>query len=154
MKHQLHFIKARMRGGLLNKAKRGELKTSLPIGLVYDEQDQVILDPDLQVQESIHQLFRTFKRTGSAFATVKSFRKHGIKVPCRIQSGVHKGEVHWREPMVNRVLSILHNPRYAGVYCYGREQYMKGTDGKTKIQKRSQEEWHAFIKDMHPGYIT
>src|SRR5580698_6570598 len=69
---ELHLIKARMRGGVLNKAKRGELAIPLPIGLAYDAQEQVILDPDRQVQQSVQLLFATFRRTGSAFATVRS----------------------------------------------------------------------------------
>ena len=55
-----HLLTARLRGGLLNKARRGELRCQLPVGLVYDAQGQVILDPDSQVQASLHLLFETF----------------------------------------------------------------------------------------------
>jgi DNA invertase Pin-like site-specific DNA recombinase len=72
---ELHMLRARLRGGLLNKARRGELKMPLPVGLAYDSADRVVLDPDQQVQNSVHHLFRTFRRTGSAGATVKAFRE-------------------------------------------------------------------------------
>lgn len=71
---ELHVMQARMRGGLLSKARRGELQVPLPIGFVYDAQGQVILDPDQQVQQSIRFLFQSFRRLGSAGAVVKASR--------------------------------------------------------------------------------
>ena len=71
---ELHLLRARLRGGILNRAKRGELKMPLPVGLVYDPLDRVVLDPDEQVQRSLQLLFDTFTRTGTAFATAKHFR--------------------------------------------------------------------------------
>src|SRR6202521_534410 len=68
---ELHVLRARLQGGILNKARRGELEMRLPIGFVYDAEGRVRLDPDASVQESIRLLFRTFQRTGSASATVK-----------------------------------------------------------------------------------
>src|SRR3970282_214316 len=72
---ELHILQARMRGGLLNKARRGELIIPLPVGLAYDAEGHVVLDPDKQVQESIRLLFTMFRRTGSAVATVRAFRQ-------------------------------------------------------------------------------
>ncbi len=48
---ELHVLKARLRGGILHKASRGALKLPLPIGFRYREDDQIILDPDQQVQQ-------------------------------------------------------------------------------------------------------
>src|SRR5271168_4176805 len=87
---ELHLIRARLRGGLLQKARRGELGGRLPTGLVYGPRGQVELDPDGQVQESFRHLFATFRRTGSAL--VKAFRQEGLKFPHRVWGGVHKGE--------------------------------------------------------------
>src|SRR5205807_9510480 len=75
---ELHVIKARLQGGILNKAKRGELQSSLPVGLVYNAVNQPVLDVDKQVQESLQSFFETFHRTGSSIANVKAFRKHGL----------------------------------------------------------------------------
>ncbi|MGB8876993.1 MAG: recombinase family protein [Solirubrobacteraceae bacterium] len=67
---ELHFIRARLRGGQLSKARRGELRMGLPVGLVYDPAGNVVLDPDSGVQHAISHLFETFERTGSARAGV------------------------------------------------------------------------------------
>ncbi|MBW2430161.1 MAG: recombinase family protein [Deltaproteobacteria bacterium] len=67
---ELHVIKSRLRGGALSKARRGEFKTRLPTGFVYDHNDKVILDLDKQVQQTFRLFFDIFQRTGSAFSTV------------------------------------------------------------------------------------
>jgi len=78
---ELHLLRARLRGGILNRAKRGELKMPLPLGLVYDPLDRVVLDPDAQVQHSLRLLFDTFARAGTACATVKHFHDEGLLFP-------------------------------------------------------------------------
>ena len=72
---ELHMMRARLRGGTLNAARRGELKIPLPVGLVYDPLGDVVLDPDTQVQHSLRLLFDTFTRTGSAQATVEALQQ-------------------------------------------------------------------------------
>src|SRR4029077_12536989 len=94
---ELHVIRARLQGGLLNKAKRGELQCSLPVGFIYDAMKQPILDVDKQVQQSLRHFFETFHRIGSALGTVKAFRKQGLLFPRRPRHGVHKGDLHWVE---------------------------------------------------------
>jgi DNA invertase Pin-like site-specific DNA recombinase len=84
---ELHILKARLVGGVLSKAQRAELKMPLPIGLVYDDDDRVVLDPDQQVQQSLRMFFSTFERTGSAWATVQAFRREAWKFPKRGQAG-------------------------------------------------------------------
>jgi DNA invertase Pin-like site-specific DNA recombinase len=80
---ELHILKARLVGGVLNKAQRAELKMPLPVGLVYDEDERVCLDPDQQVQQSLRLFFATFERAGSAWATVQAFRREAWKFPKR-----------------------------------------------------------------------
>jgi DNA invertase Pin-like site-specific DNA recombinase len=80
---ELHILHARMQGGLLNKARRGELAIHLPIGFLYDAASRVILDPDQQVQQSIHWLFDNFRRLGSAVAAIREFRRQGLRFPRR-----------------------------------------------------------------------
>jgi DNA invertase Pin-like site-specific DNA recombinase len=111
---ELHLIRARLRGGLLQKARRGELGGRLPTGLVYGPRSQVELDPDRQVQESFHHLFRTFRRTGSALAVVKAFRREGLKFPHRVWGGVHGGEIVWNELGYYRVTWVLACPALCG----------------------------------------
>jgi DNA invertase Pin-like site-specific DNA recombinase len=71
---ELHVMRMRMIGGVLTKARRGELCPLLPIGFMYDDENKVMLDPDRQVQESIRLVFSLFRRTGSAYALVRHFR--------------------------------------------------------------------------------
>lgn len=151
---ELHILRARLQGGLLNKARRGELKMRLPIGLLYNESDKVILDPDRQIQNAIRQLFTTFVRTGTAHATVKHFREQGLKFPRRINNGSDKGDVLWGELGHTRVLQILHNPRYAGAFVFGRTKSHHHGVGRTSARKVPQEDWQVVLQDTHSGYIS
>ena len=150
---ELHILRSRMRGGILSKARRGELRTPLPIGLTYDPLAKVTLDPDAAVRTAVALLFETFKRTGAARATVREFADRGLLFPQRVHSGEHKGELVWAPLAHDRVLHLLHNPRYAGAFCYGRRQ-QKHIDGKRSQLQTPREEWIALIQDAHPGYIT
>ena len=119
---ELHFIRARLIGGQLSKARRGELQMPLPVGLVYDPTGTVVLDPDTGVQQAIRHLFTLFARTGSARATVQQFNADGLLFPVRVRTGAHKGELAWMPLQHWRVLRTLHNPRYAGAFAYGRRR--------------------------------
>jgi DNA invertase Pin-like site-specific DNA recombinase len=151
---ELHVLRARLRGGILNKARRGELEIRLPIGFDYDPAGRVRLDPDVRVQESLRQFFRTFRRTGSATATVKAFRAEGLSFPHRIYRGPQTGELLWGELDHSRALWILHHPRYTGAFCFGRTRVRKLPDGSCKHQRLPTEEWIALIRDAHSGYIS
>jgi DNA invertase Pin-like site-specific DNA recombinase len=150
---ELHVIRARLQGGILNKARRGELQCPLPVGLVYNSEGRPILDPDKQVQESIRFFFDTFRRTGSACAVIKAFRQQNLLFPRRLKTGPNKGELVWAELIHSRALCILHNPRYAGAFVYGRHRSRPKVDGSTSYTKVPREQWTLF-KDVHPGYIS
>src|SRR2546430_17036794 len=91
----LHFTRAGLRGGQLSKARRGDVKMALPVGLAYDPADKIVLDPDISVREAIAHLFAAFARTGSARAVVAEFNTAGLLFPVRIRKGAHKGELAW-----------------------------------------------------------
>lgn len=148
---ELHVLHARLRGGALNKARRGELKIGLPVGFVYDSQDRVILDPDEQVQQAIRLFFETYLRIGTACGVVKHFNSNGLMFPCRILRGVNKGDLVWRNLVHSRTLSALHNPRYAGAYVYGRYRRKRGTQSSHRLPE---DQWRVLLPDAHPGYIT
>ena len=150
---ELHVLRARLRGGILNKARRGELKNPLPVGLVYDPQNHVVLDPDQQVQQAIRTLLATFERTGSGTATVKFFRQQNLLFPRRLRHGVHKGQLLWVPLVHHRVLQILHNPRYAGAFFHGRIRTRKDENGHPLYTILPMEEWHTLLPETHPGYI-
>jgi DNA invertase Pin-like site-specific DNA recombinase len=107
---ELHVLRARLQGGARHKARRGELKVPLPVGFVYDAADRVILDPDQQVQKAIGLVFETFARTGSAGATVRGCRRHGLHFPRRLRHGVNKGALVWGELGHSRVLQTRFHP--------------------------------------------
>ena len=151
---ELHVLRSRLRGGILSKARRGELKTRLPTGFVYDHNGKTIIDPDKQVQQSIRLFFDIFQRTGAAFATVKAFAKDDVKFPCRVHLGPDKGQLKWQRLTSSRALMILKNPRYAGAFYYGRQRSRKNVDGSMTYFKVPLDEWIVLIKDAHPGYIT
>jgi DNA invertase Pin-like site-specific DNA recombinase len=127
---ELHVLKARLRGGILSRARRGELKQMVPVGFVHDVQNRVILDPDAQVQDSVRLFFETFQRTGSCLAVVKEFHAKGLLFPRRLRSGVHKGELVWAELLHCRARQIIHNPRYAGAFVFGRTKQRHLPNGK------------------------
>jgi len=151
---ELHFIKARLRGGQLSKARRGELIMPLPVGLVYDAAGHVTLDPDTAVRGAVAHLLATFEATGSATACVKAFRAAGLLFPWRHLKGPRKGEIDWKPLAHHAVLRVLHNPRYAGCFTYGRHAHRKQPGGKLNTTLLPREEWISFIPGAHPGYIT
>ena len=151
---ELHFLHTRMRGGLLAKARRGELALRLPIGLVYDGAGHIVLDPDAAVHHAVGHLFTTFARTGSAQSVVKTFTTEGLTFPARHLSGSHAGQLYWKPLRHDHVLATLHNPRYAGAYCYGRRRHQRDPDGGTRTIVKPRDEWTVLIPDAHPGYIT
>ena len=151
---ELHFIRARLRGGIISKARRGELITPLPVGLAYDAAGHVILDPDTAVQGALRHLFATFEATGSASACVKAFNADQLTFPWRHRAGPRKGELDWKPLQHHVVLRVLHNPRYAGCFTFGRRHDQVLPGGKTVTTMLPRGEWTAFIPGTHPGYIT
>src|SRR5580658_10948408 len=84
---ELHVLRARLQGGILNKARRGELMMRPPIGYAYDANARMVFDPDQQIQQAVRLVFETFRRTGSALGTVRAFRQEGLLFPRRLYSG-------------------------------------------------------------------
>ena len=111
---ELHVLKARLRGGILNKVRRGEYRCPLPTGFVYDEAGNVVLDPDAQVRDTITHFFETFSRVGSARQTVKVFRNEGLRFPSRRTRQRHgvpaadriDGDAHAEQPTIRGRLRL------------------------------------------------
>jgi DNA invertase Pin-like site-specific DNA recombinase len=151
---ELHVLRARLQGGILNKARRGELEMRPPVGLVYDSAGTLVLDPDQQVQHCLRWLFATFRQTGSATATAKAARHQGLAFPRRCGKGPHKGELLWMGLDHSHVLRILHNPRYAGAFVYGRTHTRKTVDGGKHLRKVPRDQWDTLIPGAHVGYLS
>src|ERR1700693_1578134 len=155
---ELHFLRARLLGGKLNKAKKGELRFPLPVGLRYDEENRIILDPDEEVRSAISLVFRLFRETGTAFAVMQRFAERGLRFPKRAYGGAWAGQLIWGRLTHSRVLGILKNPSYAGMYVFGRYQYRVQISAQGEVRKRMQAvampDWRVRLPEHHEGYIT
>ena len=148
----------RLQGGKLNKAKKGELRFPLPVGYVFDEMSRIIKDPDEQVRRAIELVFTAFLETGSAYGVVHRFAQENLLFPKRSYGGVWAGKLHWGRLTDSRVLGILKNPSYAGVYAFGRYRCVKDIleDGevRSRIARMPRDEWLVEIRDHHEGYTS
>lgn len=155
---ELHFIRARLQGGKINKAKKGELRYPLPVGFLYDEEGNIIIDPDEEVCGAVKLIFDTFQELGSAYGVVHKFAKLKLKFPKRQYGGIWNGKLIWGQLTHSRVLNILQNPCYAGTYVYGRYQYKKviSPEGEiaSKMKKLPISSWKVNIGEHHAGYIN
>lgn len=149
---ELYTIRSRMTAGLLNKAQRGELALSLPVGLVRDKQGLVHKDPNQEVQHRLDLVFTTFLRLGSASKVVRYFNEQHLEIPRRDKFG----ELVWKRPSVAAILSTLKNPAYSGAFVYGRsEATHQKSDPRKKAQKPlPMNKWKIVIKDKYPAYIS
>ena len=153
---ELHMIRARLHGGKLNKANKGELRCPLPVGFVF-EGDRIVLDPDQEVQGAVRMALSLFEQLGSAFAVVRQFEKLGLRFPRRSYGGAWNGKLVWGPLTHSRLLNILVNPSYAGIYVFGRYQSSKEIAPNGEIRSRSQrvpqDQWRVMIRNHHEGYI-
>ena len=150
---ELQGIRARLVGGQKSAAARGVLKMALPIGLAYDDNDEVVLDPDLSIADAIGGVFDRFRRLGSAMAVVKWMHRENIVLPSRPRRGPNRGQLRWALPSFSQVRQILRNPRYAGAYVYGRTRSEPQADGKVRHRSVPREEWQVLIRNAHAGFI-
>jgi DNA invertase Pin-like site-specific DNA recombinase len=155
---ELHLLRGRLLGGKLNKARKGELRFPLPVGLCYDEEGRIVLDPDEEVQGAVALVFRLFRETGTAFAVVQQFAKGALRFPKRSYGGAWNGKLIWGYLTHSRVLNILKNPSYAGMYVFGRYQYRRQIKPSGEVLKQvhpvSMAEWRVSLQEHHEGYIN
>ena len=152
---ELHFLAGRLQGAKRAAAERGELRFPLPVGFVYDDEGDTIIDPDAEVQAAVADVFAAFRTGGSAYQVVAAFK--GRRFPLRAYGGVWAGQLRWGRLTHSRVLGMLANPAYAGTYVFGRYHCRRvvSPDGvvSTKIVELPRDEWPVVIHDHHPGYI-
>jgi len=152
---ELHVLRARLNGGIRNKAKRGELRRGLPTGFIWGEADgEVLFHPDEAVVTAIRTIFARFAETGSARRVWLWFRDQALKLP--LQMHAH-AEIRWVDASYHAVHQVLANPVYAGAYVYGKTRTEQTLDAtgvrKKRIRVLPRDEWQVLIKDHHPGYI-
>jgi DNA invertase Pin-like site-specific DNA recombinase len=155
---ELHILRARLDGGVRNKAARGELKRALPVGLVWGEgPGEVLFHPDEAVTGVIAAVFERFAACGSARAVWLWLREQGLKWPLIPTGYLHGTDIRWVEPTYHAVHNVLTHPAYAGAYVYGRTKFERrlGEDGQIRTRRRvlPREQWQVLIEDHHRGYI-
>jgi len=155
---ELHFIRARLQGNKLNKARKGELRFPLPVGYVFDELNCIVKDPDAQVRSSLDLVFDYFQQCGSAYSVVQRFAREKLKFPKRSYGGTWAGKLIWGRLTDARVTAILKNPSYAGVYAFGRyrtiKEILENGEVRSRISCMPEENWLVNLRDHHEGYIT
>lgn len=147
---ELHTIRSRMTAGLLNKAERGELALTLPVGLVRDRDGQVRKDPNLEAQARLDLVFSTFLQRRSASKVLEFFNQQQLCLPRRDRFG----DLIWKKPSIAAILSILKNPAYAGAFVYGRTRTLREPSGKVTQQRLPLEQWKIRVNDKYPAYIS
>ena len=153
---ELHVLRARLKGGIRNKAARGELRKALPVGLVWGEDDgEILLDPDEAIRGAIQTIFDRFAELGSVRQVWLWMRREGVQFPVRRYA--YGGEIQWAVPTYHQIHSVLESPVYAGAYAFGktrRERYVdEHGNTRQRMRRLPQAEWGVLIWDHHPGFI-
>lgn len=155
---ELYQLKRRLHAGAWNKAARGELRQSLPVGLMRLSSGEVILHPDEEVQARIRLVFEKFQELGIAKAVLRYLQEKTLQLPSRPLRGPAPHEVVWQPARNSMVLAILKNPAYAGTYVYGRQTKdptrRKAGHPYSGIIRRPIDEWPIVIHNIYPAYIT
>lgn len=150
-----YWMRLRMHGAKLSRARRGELPLFAPTGYAWDHgAGCLVLDPDERVQAAIRLVFERFRTEGSAGGVRNWFIRNGLKLPVH-----HRGDpdIHWVPPRPKTMLDILHNPVYTGAYVYGRRECHMALVGgvrKTSIVPLPRDQWRVFLPGRHPAYLT
>jgi len=151
---ELHVLRMRLNGAIRNKAKRGELRRGLPVGLVWGEEEgQVIFHPDQAVTGAIRTIFEKYAELGSARQVWLWFESQGLLFPHQCQNG----QILWIKPTYIAIHAVLSNPVYAGAYAYGKSRWERYVDETGRVRKRIRhlplEQWAVLIPNHHPGFI-
>jgi DNA invertase Pin-like site-specific DNA recombinase len=150
---ELHTIKTRLHAGLINKARRGELALSLPVGLVRDLSGRVAQHPDQEVRERIAFVFATSLRVKSIHGVVREMVAARLLLPRR-ERGRDDGAIVWRRPTAAAISALLRNPAYAGTFVYGRTRSLpRVPGGPPRKHPLPPEEWQFMVPDKYPAYI-
>jgi DNA invertase Pin-like site-specific DNA recombinase/transposase-like protein len=157
---ELHVLRARLEGGIKNKAARGELRRGLPVGLIWGEgRREICFHRDEAVTGVIAAVFERFAICGSVRATWLWLREQGLRWPLQQAVYLHgrPGEITWAEPSYHAVHNTLTHPAYAGAYVYGRtrDECYLGKDGVLRKRRRKlpRDQWEVLITDHHRGFI-
>ena len=152
---ELHVLRARLEGGIRNKAARGELRKALPVGFLWGEEDgEILIEPDEAIRGAIQTIFDRFAELGSVRQVWLWMRRERVQFPMRRFA---HGEIEWTAPTYHQIHSVLESPVYAGAYAFGKTRRERYVDehGQTRqrIRRLPQADWGVLIWEHHPGFI-
>ena len=154
---ELHILRARLHQGKLNKARRGELFTCVPIGYVRSAEHGIALDPDEQVRSVVALIFAKYAELGSLTKVHAYLVANNIELGIRVYKGPGKGRLVWKRPRRSSLYTMLNHPYYAGAYVYGRAPLdpRRRLPNKPKSGRYNapREEW-ILLQDKVPAYIS
>lgn len=151
--YELDLLRQRSVEARREKARRGELIVSAPIGYIKSEDQRLEKDPDLRVQQAILLVFRKFTELGTVRQTLMWFLEHGLEVPTRTP----RGETRWKRPVYRSMHRMLTSPVYGGAYAYGKTEHLTGYDGgrpRHVCRRKPRDQWLALIPGAHEGYVS
>jgi DNA invertase Pin-like site-specific DNA recombinase len=153
---ELHLLAGRLQGARRAAAERGELRFPLPVGYVYGDDGQVVMDPDEEVRAAITDFFACFAQTGSAYAVVGAFAER--RFPARAYGGAWAGQLRYGRLTHSRAQTLLRNPAYAGAYVFGRRRSRRRVEADGTIRSKTtllpRDQWGVVIRDHHTAYIS
>ncbi|WP_457663599.1 recombinase family protein [Sinorhizobium medicae] len=147
--YELDLLRQRSLSARYEKARRGELVVTVPIGFL-KAGDRIEKDPDRRIQEAIALVFDKVAELGSARQALLWFLEQGLDLPVRYANG----DVTWRRPNYATIHRMIANPIYGGAYAYGKSRSVPGYDGRSGIRRKARDEWLALIPDAHEGYVS
>jgi DNA invertase Pin-like site-specific DNA recombinase len=155
---ELQWMRLRLAGAKLSKARRGELRQIPPTGFLWNEGGDLVFDPDEEVRRAVALVYERFRIDASAYAVMRYFAQQGLRFPARKYHRDGRCDLVWKPLSHSRILAVLKNPIYAGAYVYGRRQErMALVDGqirRRRLRQLAMPEWLVCIRDAHAGYIS
>jgi DNA invertase Pin-like site-specific DNA recombinase len=151
--YELDLLRQRSVEARHEKAKRGELIITAPVGYVKTEEQRLEKNPDRRVQEAISLVFRKFRELGTVRQTLLWFLEHELQLPTQTP----RGELFWRRPSYRSLYRLITSPVYGGAYAYGKTEHVLRYDGgepRHRSRHKPREEWLALIPHAHEGYIS
>jgi hypothetical protein len=151
--YELDLLRQRSVEARREKARRGELLQSAPVGYIKTEDQRLEKDPDSRVQQAILLVFRKFMELGTVRQTLMWFLEHGLQVPAQNA----RGETFWKRPVYRSMHRMLTSPIYGGAYTYGKTEHLVRYDGgkpRYLCRRKPREQWLALIPGAHEGYVS